>query len=55
MTETTDTQSDERRGVIRWLIRETNYERIYEINQTLEERPNLSSHYLGVHGGEPQF
>jgi len=39
----------------RWLIRETNYERIYEINQTLDERPNLSSHYLGVHGGEPQF
>lgn len=39
----------------KWLIKETNYERIYEINQTLEERPNLSSHYLGVHGGEPQF
>jgi len=39
----------------KWLIRETNYERIYEINQTLDERPNLSSHYLGVHGGEPQF
>lgn len=39
----------------RWLIKETNYERIYEINQTLEERPNLVSHYLGVHGGEPQF
>lgn len=39
----------------RWLIRETNYERIYEINQKLEERPALSSHYLGVHGPEPQF
>jgi len=39
----------------KWLIKETRYERIYEINQTLEERPNLSSHYLGVHGGEPQF
>ena len=39
----------------KWLIKETNYERIYEINQTLEERPNLASHYLGVHGGEPQF
>ncbi len=39
----------------RWLIRETSYERIYEINQVLEERPQLGSHYLGVHGGEPQF
>ena len=39
----------------KWLIRETNYERIYEINQTLDQRPNLSSHYLGVHGGEPRF
>ena len=34
----------------RWLIRETRYERIYEINQALEENPALSSHYLGVHG-----
>lgn len=39
----------------KWLIKETNYERIYEINETLEQRPNLSSHYLGVHGTEPQF
>ena len=39
----------------RWLIKNTNYERVYEINEMLEERPNLSSHYLGVHGGEPQF
>ena len=39
----------------KWLIKETRYERIYEINQTLEERPNLGSHYLGTHGGEPQF
>ena len=39
----------------KWLIKKTNYERIYEISQKLEERPNLSSHYLGVHGGEPQF
>ena len=38
-----------------WQIRETNYERIYEINDQLEERPRLSSHYLGAHGGEPQF
>jgi hypothetical protein len=34
----------------RWLIRETRYERIYEINSILEESPQLSSHYLGVHG-----
>jgi len=39
----------------KWLIKETNYERIYEINQTLQEKPQLNSHYLGVHGGEPQF
>ena len=39
----------------KWLIKDTNYERVYEINDTLEERPNLSSHYLGVHGTEPQF
>ncbi len=39
----------------KWLIKETNYERIYEINETLTERPNLASHYLGVHGTEPQF
>ena len=39
----------------RWYIKETNYERIYEINETLEERPPLGSHYLGVHGTEPQF
>jgi len=39
----------------RWLIRETSYERIYEMNEVLTERPNLGSHYLGVHGGEPQF
>ncbi len=34
----------------KWQIKETSYERIYEINDVLEERPNLSSHYLGVHG-----
>ena len=36
----------------RWLIRETRYERLYEINRQ-EPAPPLSSHYLGVHGGEP--
>ncbi len=39
----------------RWLIKDTRYERIYEINEQLETAPALSSHYLGVHGGEPQF
>lgn len=39
----------------RWLIKDTNYERVYEINEILDESPTLSSHYLGAHGGEPQF
>lgn len=39
----------------KWQIKDTNYERVYEINDTLEGRPNLSSHYLGAHGAEPQF
>ena len=39
----------------RWLIRNTNYERLYEINDTLEAAPNLASHYLGTHGTEPAF
>ncbi|MDO8863038.1 nuclear transport factor 2 family protein [Haliea sp. E1-2-M8] len=34
----------------RWLIIETHYERLYEINTPLLKEPNLSSHYLGVHG-----
>lgn len=34
----------------RWLIRETRYRRIYEINQTLEENPALAVHYLATHG-----
>jgi hypothetical protein len=38
-----------------WLIKDTKYERLYEINEILEERPTISSHYLGVHGNEPQF
>ena len=33
----------------RWLIRETCYERLFEINET-GHAPKLSSHYLGVHG-----
>jgi hypothetical protein len=39
----------------RWLIKDTRYERLYEINDTLEGRPHLSSHYLGVHGPKAQF
>lgn len=39
----------------KWLIKDTRYERIFEINEQLEAKPALSSHYLGVHGGEPQF
>ncbi len=38
-----------------WLIKDTKYERLYEINESLEELPNLGSHYLGVHGNEPQY
>ena len=34
----------------RWLIRETHYQRLYEINQSLDENPALAAHYLGVHG-----
>jgi len=39
----------------RWVISETRYERVYEINKVLEENPSLGSHYLGAHGGEAQF
>ncbi|MEP5764553.1 MAG: nuclear transport factor 2 family protein [Halieaceae bacterium] len=38
-----------------WLIKETRYERIYEISQQLEEAPALSSHYLGAHGPDAVF
>ncbi len=34
----------------RWLLRETRYERLYEINRALEQNPELDSHYLGAHG-----
>ncbi len=39
----------------RWLIKDTRYERIYEINDTPATPPKLSAHYLAAHGGEPQF
>jgi hypothetical protein len=34
----------------RWTIRETHYERLYELNRKLDERPPFSSHYLASHG-----
>ena len=36
----------------RWTIKDTKYERIYEMSRALEEKPPLVSHYLGVHGSE---
>lgn len=37
----------------RWLIRETRYERLYELNSVLNERPSFDSHYLATHGPAP--
>lgn len=34
----------------RWTIKDTKYRRIYEINRSLDEKPPLSTHYLGAHG-----
>lgn len=39
----------------KWLIKDTSYERLYEINDVLTERPKLSSHYLAEHGTVAQF
>lgn len=36
----------------RWLIRDTRYERLYEINEQLEENPPFSTRYLGEFGSE---
>ena len=36
-----------------WKIRETRYERLYEINRKLDENPPLAAHYLATHGTEP--
>ncbi len=36
----------------RWLISETRYERLYELNEQLQRDPAFSSHYLGVHGSD---
>ena len=35
-----------------WKIRETRYERLYEMGKVLDEAPNLASHYLATHGGD---
>lgn len=34
----------------RWLIADTRYRRLYEIHQDLSNNPELSAHYLAVHG-----
>lgn len=34
----------------RWLIRDSRYERIYELNERLAEDPRFDSHYLGKCG-----
>jgi hypothetical protein len=37
----------------RWLIKDTKYRRIYEINSKLDSNPQLSAHYLAEFGAEP--
>ena len=37
----------------RWLIKDTTYERIYEINQLLDANPQLATTYLATHGSKP--
>lgn len=37
----------------RWTLRETRYERLYEINRSLDERPAFAAHYLAAHGARP--
>lgn len=34
----------------RWLISETRYERLYELNEEITQDPGFASHYLAVHG-----
>ena len=36
----------------RWLIRETRYERIYEMSKRLDQNPAPSSHYLASYGSK---
>lgn len=34
----------------RWVIKDTSYRRIYEVNQALDQNPQLATHYLGAFG-----
>jgi len=34
----------------RWQIAETNYQRIYQINESLDGKPDLAAHYLSEYG-----
>lgn len=34
----------------RWKIRRSEFERIYEISEKIEQRPNVTYHYLAEHG-----
>lgn len=34
----------------RWRIHDSEFERIYEISEPIEKRPNLTFHYLATHG-----
>ena len=38
----------------RWVIKDTRYRRIYEINKALDENPALSTHHLAAHGLPPE-
>ena len=37
-----------------WLIRDTQYERLYERNERLADEPRFESHYLKKAGRAPQ-
>lgn len=36
----------------RWTIKQTRYERLYEVNRALDENPPLSTYYLSTYGAE---
>ncbi|MBW2423874.1 MAG: nuclear transport factor 2 family protein [Deltaproteobacteria bacterium] len=38
----------------RWLIRDTKYERIYELNERRDPEPRFDYHYLGKYGAKRQ-
>jgi hypothetical protein len=37
----------------RWVVRDTQYERIYELNERLEDEPKFAAHYLKKCGSPP--